>query len=112
MLFKSINSNENQNHLKEDKAKITKLNNSNTNSTDEEISKLYYMFFNWKVEPKDLKKKLDKKYPNEWLLRFELYQNNHHLNNDWVKDLKNYLINYNKDNLDLNNAINRGLELI
>ena len=112
MLFKSINSNENQNHLKEDKAKITKLNNSNINSTDEEISKLYYMFFNEKIEPKDLKNKLDKKHPNEWLLRYELYQNNHHLNNDWVKDLKNYLINYNKDNLDLNNAINRGLELI
>ena len=112
MLFKSINSNENQNYLKEDKAKITKLNNSNINSTDEEISKLYYMFFNGKIEPKGLKKKLDKKHPNEWLLRFELYQNNHHLNNDWVKDLKNYLINYNKDNLDLNNAIKRGLELI
>ena len=112
MLFKSINSNDKQNHLKEDKAKITKLNNSNINSTDEEISKLYYMFFNGKIEPKDLKNKLDKKHPNEWLLRFELYQNNHHLNQDWVEDLKNYLINYNKDNLDLNNAINRGLELI
>ena len=112
MLFKSINSNENQNHLKEDKAKITKLNNSNINSTDEEISKFYYFFFNGKIEPKVLINILDKKHPNEWLLRFELYQNNHHLNNDWVKDLKNYLINYNKDNLDLNNAINRGLQLI
>ena len=40
----------------------------------------------------------DIKYPNEWLLRFELYQNNHHLKHDWVKDLKDYLINYNKDN--------------
>ena len=60
MLFKSIGSNDNQNHLKEDKAKITKLNNSNINSTDEEISKLYYMFFNGKIEPKDLKRNLIK----------------------------------------------------
>ena len=82
------------------------------NSMDKEICELYNMFFNKKIEAENLKKKLDADFPNEWLLRFELYQNNHHLNYDWVENLKSYLINYNKDNLDLNNAINRALKLI
>ena len=112
MSFKNNDSKKFQKHLKEDITKITKLNDVSINSMDKEICELYNMFFNKKIEAENLKKKLDADFPNEWLLRFELYQNNHHLNYDWVENLKSYLINYNKDNLDLNNAINRALKLI
>ena len=112
MSFKNNDSKKFQKHLKEDTNKITKLNDVSINSMDKEICELYNMFFNKKIEAENLKKKLDADFPNEWLLRFELYQNNHHLNYDWVENLKSYLINYNKDNLDLNNAINRALKLI
>ncbi|OUX37508.1 MAG: hypothetical protein CBE33_03155 [Candidatus Pelagibacter sp. TMED273] len=112
MSFKNNDSKKFQNHLKEDVIKITELNDISINSIDKEICELYNMFFNKEIEAENLIKKLDVDFPNEWLLRFELYQNNHHLNYDWVENLKNYLINYNKDNLDLNNAINRALKLI
>ena len=55
---------------------------------------------------------LDASYPNEWLLRYEIYKNSHQIEEKWVKDLSNYLNNYQESDIDLNNAIKRGLNII
>tara|TARA_B100000212_G_scaffold113783_1_gene84808 strand:- start:4083 stop:5282 length:1200 start_codon:yes stop_codon:yes gene_type:complete len=112
MSYKNEDFTEDRNHIKESKNKITKLNTLNDGLDETKIIELYEMFFNKEINEEQLKEILDLNFPNEWLLRFELYRNNHHLKNSWVEDLRTYLKNYNKDNTDLNKAINRGLELI
>ena len=54
---------------------------------------------------------LDRHYPNEWLLRFNIYKENYNLDENWIKKLRSFLSNFQKGS-DLNNAINRGLLLI
>ena len=112
MSYKNEDFIDDRNHIKESKNKITKLNTLNDGLDETKIIELYEMFFNKEINEEQLKEILDLNFPNEWLLRFELYRNNHHLKNSWVEDLRIYLKNYNKDNTDLNKAINRGLELI
>ena len=112
MSYKNEDFIDDRNHIKESKNKITKLNALNDGLDETKIIELYEMFFNKEINEEQLKEILDLNFPNEWLLRFELYRNNHHLKNSWVEDLRTYLKNYNKDNTDLNKAINRGLELI
>jgi len=112
MSYKNEDFIDDRNHIKESKNKITKLNTLNDGLDETKIIELYEMFFNKEINEEKLKEILDLNFPNEWLLRFELYRNNHHLKNSWVEDLRTYLKNYNKDNTDLNKAINRGLELI
>ena len=112
MSYKNEDFIDDRNHIKESKNKITKLNTLNDGLDETKIIELYEMFFNKEINEEQLKEILDLNFPNEWLLRFELYRNNHHLKNSWVEDLRTYLKNYNKDNTDLNKAINRGLELI
>jgi len=112
MSYKNEDFIDDRNHIKDSKNKITKLNTLNDGLDETKIIELYEMFFNKEINEEQLKEILDLNFPNEWLLRFELYRNNHHLKNSWVEDLRIYLKNYNKDNTDLNKAINRGLELI
>ena len=112
MSYKNEDFIDDRNHIKDSKNKITKLNTLNDGLDETKIIELYEMFFNKEISEEQLKEILDLNFPNEWLLRFELYRNNHHLKNSWVEDLRIYLKNYNKDNTDLNKAINRGLELI
>ena len=112
MSYKNEDFVDDRNHIKESKNKITKLNTLNDGLDETKIIELYEMFFNKEINEEQLKEILDLNFPNEWLLRFELYRNNHHLKNSWVEDLRIYLKNYSKDNTDLNKAINRGLDLI
>ena len=112
MSYKNEDFVDDRNDIKESKNKITKLNTLNDGLDETKIIELYEMFFNKEINEEQLKEILDLNFPNEWLLRFELYRNNHHLKNSWVEDLRIYLKNYSKDNTDLNKAINRGLELI
>jgi len=51
---------------------------------------------------------LDLSYPNEWLLRFEIYKKSYHKEESWICNLKKFLIHF-QEGTDLNNAIKRGL---
>ena len=91
---------------------ISELNQTiNLESVDSKLIELYNQFESDSINVDSIIKDLDKYYPNEWLLRFNIYKENFHLNENWTKKLKSFLSNFQKDS-DLNNAINRGLELI
>ena len=91
---------------------ISELNQTiNLESADSKLVELYNQFESDSINVDSIIKDLDKYYPNEWLLRFNIYKENFHLNENWTKKLKSFLSNFQKDS-DLNNAINRGLELI
>ena len=76
------------------------------------LVQLYERFYKNDIESKHLIEILNQNFPDEWLLRYELYKNSHQFNEDWVDDLYSYLYNYQEKNIDLNNAIKRGLNTI
>ena len=78
---------------------------------DSKLIKLYNEFDSNRVSASDIIEYLDRHYPNEWLLRFNIYKKNYHLDENWIKKLRSFLSNFQKGS-DLNNAINRGLKLI
>ena len=94
-------------------SKISTLNTVQNNSqNDRGLIELYHKFYNKEIEEKILLDILDISYPNEWLLRYEIYKNSHQIEEKWVKDLSQYLNNYQESDIDLNNAIKRGLKVI
>ena len=115
MSFNKINFKENKFNQKkyDDDKKISTLNIiQNNNQNDRELIGLYQSFYNKEIEEKKLLDILDDSYPNEWLLRYEIYKNSHQIEEKWVKDLSDYLNNYQESDIDLNNAIKRGLNII
>ena len=113
MAFNNIDSSKNILRLKENDNQISKLNTiTETEINNNDLIKLYEKFYNNKITNQELIKVLDEKFPDEWLLRYELYKNSHNINASWVNDLYNYLNSYQKNNTDLNNAIKRGLNII
>ena len=89
-----------------------KLNKTNSLiQQDSKLIKLYNDFNTNGGSVEDIIKCLDEYYPNEWLLRFNIYKNNYHLDYNWVKKLRSFLTNF-QINSDLNNAINRGLKIL
>ena len=116
MTFNKINFTENKFNQKkydDDDKKISTLNIiQNNNQNDRELIGLYQSFYNKEIEEKRLLDILDASYPNEWLLRYEIYKNSHQIEEKWVKDLSQYLNNYQESDIDLNSAIKRGLKVI
>jgi len=92
--------------------KISDLNQLNDLSQkDSKLINLYNDFDLDRVNVDSIIKNLDQYYPNEWLLRFNIYKENAQLDKNWIKKLRIFLSNFQKGS-DLNNAINRGLKLI
>ena len=113
MSFNNINSSNKISILKDNDDEISKLNKiQDIVTTDKDLIQLYERFYKNDIESKHLIEILNKNFPDEWLLRYELYKNSHQLNEDWVDDLYSYLYNYQEKNVDLNNAIKRGLNTI
>jgi len=91
---------------------ISKLNEFNDLSqVDSKLIDLYNDFDLNKVNLSTIIENLDQYYPNEWLLRFNIYKDNYDLDENWIKKLRDFLSNFQKGS-DLNNAINRGIKLI
>ena len=91
---------------------MSELNELAENSSkDINLINLYEKFNNNDIESKKLIKILDSSYPNEWLLRFEIFKKHFQSKEDWILSIKNFLINFNKYT-DLNRAIQRGLDII
>ena len=91
---------------------ISQLNQLNDLSQkDSKLIDLYNDFDLDRVNLDSIIKNLDEDYPNEWLLRFNIYRENAQLDKNWIKKLRIFLSNFQKGS-DLNNAINRGLKLI
>ena len=85
MSFNKINFKENKFNQKkyDDDKKISTLNIiQNNNQNDRELIGLYQSFYNKEIEEKKLLDILDDSYPNEWLLRYEIYKNSHQIGND------------------------------
>ena len=101
-VINSINNNEN---------KISDLNQINTIPQNSRLIQLYQDFSNEKINLEELNRILNEHYPDEWLLRFNIYKKSHHLNLDWVTNLKYFLINF-KLKTDLNDAIIRGIDIL
>ena len=116
MAFNNINSIEDVNktlEVPEKESKISELNKiQEDNQNDKNLIKLYQKFYNQEIEPKKLLEILDISYQDEWLLRFEIYKNSHQIKEEWVLNLNKYLNSYKESNIDLNNAIKRGLNTI
>jgi phenylalanine-4-hydroxylase len=116
MAFNNINSIEDVNKtldVPEKESKISELNKiQENNPNDKNLIELYQKFYNQEIEPKKLLEILDVSYRDEWLLRFEIYKNNHQIKEEWVLNLNKYLNSYKESNIDLNNAIKRGLNTI
>lgn len=113
MSFNNINSSNKISILKDNDDEISKLNKiQDIVTTNKDLIQLYERFYKNDIESKHLIEILNKNFPDEWLLRYELYKNSHQLNEDWVDDLYSYLYNYQEKNVDLNNAIKRGLNTI
>jgi phenylalanine-4-hydroxylase len=115
MAFNSLNSEPIQTkfEIKDEEDKIFQLNKNHDNrKKDNNLIELYQKFYNQEIESKKLIDILNESYPNEWLLRFEIYKNSHHLKEDWVINLNQDLTSYKENNIDLNNAIKRGLNTI
>ena len=113
MAFNKMKSGYNQKQYGDNDSKISTLNTiENNNQNDRELIGLYQKFDNKEIEGKRLLDILDASYPNEWLLRYEIYKNSHQIEQKWVKDLSKYLNSYQESNIDLNNAIKRGLNII
>jgi len=115
MAFNNLNSEPIQTkfEIKDEEDKILQLNkNHNKGKKDDNLIELYQKFYNQEIESKKLIDILNESYPNEWLLRFEIYKNSHYLKEDWVINLNKDLTSYKENNIDLNNAIKRGLNTI
>lgn len=116
MAFNNINSIDDVNktlEVPEKESKISELNKiQENNQNDKNLIKLYQKFYNQEIEPKKLLEILDISYQDEWLLRFEIYKNSHQIKEEWVLNLNKYLNSYKESNIDLNNAIKRGLNTI
>lgn len=115
MAFNNVKSEKNKSYQKQydNESEITKLNTIQyNNENDRDLIELYQKFYNKEIETKKIVKILDKSYPNEWLLRYEIYKNNHQIKEGWVKELNKYLNSYQETNIDLNHAIKRGLNII
>ncbi len=113
MSFNNINSSNNISILKDNDDEISKLNKiQEVDTANKDLIQLYERFYKNDIESKHLIEILNENFPNEWLLRYELYKNSHQFNEDWVDDLYNYLYNYQEKNVDLNNALKRGLNTI
>ena len=92
--------------------KISKLNETQDSVLkDEELIELYKKFSNSELECKQICDVLDLSYPNEWLLRFEIYKKYYDKKEDWVINLRQFLNSF-KQGSDLNQAIKRGLDII
>ena len=78
---------------------------------DNKLIELYDDFYSNRISVVTIITYLDEHYPNEWLLRFNIYKRNYCLDENWIKKLRSFLSNFQKGS-DLNNAINRGLKLI
>ena len=97
---------------KYNKDKVSELNQiKNLKQQDSKLIELYNDFNSNRISVDILIKHLDQYYPNEWLLRFNIYKKNSHINENWTEELRNSLSNFQKGS-DLNKAINRGLKLI
>jgi len=104
---------ENKIELNYEEDKIFELNKDDNNTKkDNNLIELYQKFYNEEIESEKLIDILNELYPNEWLLKFEIYKNNHHLKEDWVINLNKDLTNHKENDTDLNNAIKRGLNAI
>ena len=100
----------NHTHIQENE--ISKLNQDKVlNNEDTRLVNLYKKFDDGTIDLKELCNILDIYYKEEWLLRFNVYKKVYHLNENWIYDLKYFLLNF-KKGTDLNNAIQRGLELV
>ena len=96
----------------DDYEKISKLNKSENHfKEDINLLSLYKEFINQETELKKIVETLNSVYPNEWLLRFEIYKKSLKINEPWVSNLKKFLIDFDKGT-DLNQAIKRGLYII
>jgi len=94
------------------KDEISELNQMDyLGQEDSKLVELYSKFNSKSINCDDIIEYLDKHYPNEWLLRFNIYKENFNLDENWIKKLRKFLSNFQKGS-DLNNAINRGLLLI
>ena len=110
MDYYSNKSQTNHSHIQEDE--ISKLNQDKVlNNEDCKLIDLYKKFDDEAIDLKELYNILENSYRKEWLLRFNIYKKVHHLTENWTYDLKYFLLNFRKGT-DLNNAIQRGLELV
>ena len=110
MIYYNNKSKINNNNIEEDE--ISKLNQDKVpNNEDVQLINLYKKFDDDAIDLKELYYILEVSYKKEWLLRFNIYKKVHHLTENWIYDLKDFLLNFKKGS-DLNNAIQRGLELI
>jgi len=92
--------------------KTVKLNQAQELSLkDMELVKLYEQFNNNKIECKKVSEILDLSYPNEWLLRFEIYKKSYHAKEAWISKIRKFLFSF-QEGTDLNEAIKRGLNII
>ena len=92
--------------------KISELNKINDNKIDDEkLVLLYESFEKDRIETDKLIRILDMEYPDEWLLRFKIYQKYYYKEDNWSNQLNNYLTNYQKGS-DMNQAIIRAMKLI
>ena len=92
--------------------KISELNKiDNNKETDEKLIFLYQSFEEENIETYNLIKILDENYPDEWLLRFKIYEKYYKNEDNWLKELISYLTNYQKGT-DMNKAIIRGIEIL
>ena len=91
---------------------IAKLNQAQDSILqDEELIELYRKLHDNELECKQIANILDSSYPNEWLLRFEIYKKYYDKTEDWIINLRQFLNSF-KEGSDLNNAIKRGLNII
>ena len=114
MEYKKVNIQKDRKNIieKNNEGKMSELNELAENSSkDINLINLYEKFNNNDIESKKLIEILDSSYPNEWLLRFEIFKKHFQSKEDWVLSIKNFLINFNKYT-DLNRAIQRGLDII
>ena len=114
MEYKKVNIQKDRKNIieKNNEGKMSELNELAENSSrDTNLINLYEKFNNNDIESKKLIEILDSSYPNEWLLRFEIFKKHFQSKEDWILSIKNFLINFNKYT-DLNRAIQRGLDII
>tara|TARA_B100002052_G_C15811623_1_gene566135 strand:- start:65 stop:1276 length:1212 start_codon:yes stop_codon:yes gene_type:complete len=92
--------------------KISELNKINDNKIDDEkLVLLYESFEKDRIETDKLIRILDKEYPDEWLLRFKIYEKYYNKKDNWLNQLNSYLTNY-QIGTDMNKAIIRGVKLL
>ena len=114
MIYKKIDSSKTDKIIIENdnNHKTTKLNQAQELSLkDTELIKLYEQFNNNEINHKKISEILDLSYPNEWLLRFEIYKKSYYVKEAWTSKIRKFLLSF-QEGTDLNEAIKRGLNLI